>query len=712
MVPQPNDVRCHPCQYCRHVVPPLRYATPPPLPPTNQDVAFLRELILDGRWEDVEIVVAPLAGRTGFDAAGVLFAARRQRFLELFSGRLVGGSGGGSGEGGDGGGATVLSLVSALRAAEGVAPNKAAFNELTYTLTLPSVNDHPQFARWTVHSGRQAVFEVARDAFMRHYPEGLASGAGAGAGATTAAAAAAAAVPDAATLHTYLAQAAGAQAVSRVLADPRLAASLDRPLSFVPGTRNAVTLSVPAAPDPSHAQLPVTAIVDVSSAASLAAFASRWTAPAASVAPLPWPVPVVPARQGEEGSDATLRASHSHLSQSLGRMRKSMGLPPAGRRPVSPSTTADLVSLRASMAAGTLPLPPPTYDRRADHGRDRDRDRDPLEAKHDDIVLDDRMTRSVAVLESRLGRTSGGGGGAVPATPPKRSGGARPTTGTAPAAAAVGLTSPEQSVFSPGRGMDVTLGFRLDGRGRSGGAGGGGGHVSTSGGGGGGGGASLSEAEVVALRDLLRQSVSVPSPSRPTTAAAARPPTAASGAPITSHERVSAVGGRPSTASSAVPVQWDVPVHGAPSVPRGRAGAAPPDAFVPGGFMLSSSGAAGGGGDDALSTRRSTPSATPVRPTLPPSPHGVCRPPRRPSGSVPACCWAAAPGLTLRHCHSPSHPLRTPRRRCHHRRRRRRHLARQPRNCCGPAWPAWRRPSLHLTAAGAAMQMVVACTCR
>jgi hypothetical protein len=56
----------------------------------GSDLCALRSLILDGRWEDVEAVLRPLHGQPKIDTSRVLFAVRKERFLELFQGHVSG----------------------------------------------------------------------------------------------------------------------------------------------------------------------------------------------------------------------------------------------------------------------------------------------------------------------------------------------------------------------------------------------------------------------------------------------------------------------------------------------------------------------------------------------------------------------------------------------------------------------------------------------
>jgi hypothetical protein len=128
----------------------------------QEDLAFLRTLVLDGRWEEVEDIVAPLRQQPSdyFDATGVLFHLRKQRFLEMFSG--------GGRDADDGG--VVMALVAALRGVRDVARDSQAFNSLCYCLTLGSVIDHPDFKDWTPFWGRQCTWLAVRADFERVFP--------------------------------------------------------------------------------------------------------------------------------------------------------------------------------------------------------------------------------------------------------------------------------------------------------------------------------------------------------------------------------------------------------------------------------------------------------------------------------------------------------------------------------------------------------------
>ena len=101
----------------------------PPRRCCSQDLLFLRNLVLDGRWEDAQAFVKPFAAKpaaaeAGFDVGKVMFALRRQKFLELL--------GGGEAR------PEVMELVDGLKQLEPHC-SKEEFNNLCYCLTLTTL---------------------------------------------------------------------------------------------------------------------------------------------------------------------------------------------------------------------------------------------------------------------------------------------------------------------------------------------------------------------------------------------------------------------------------------------------------------------------------------------------------------------------------------------------------------------------------------------
>lgn len=103
------------------------------LPRAPQDLLFLRNLVLDGRWEDAQAFVKPFAAKpaaaeAGFDVGKVMFALRRQKFLELLGGAEAR--------------PEVMELVEGLKQLEPHC-SKEEFNNLCYCLTLTTLTGAP-----------------------------------------------------------------------------------------------------------------------------------------------------------------------------------------------------------------------------------------------------------------------------------------------------------------------------------------------------------------------------------------------------------------------------------------------------------------------------------------------------------------------------------------------------------------------------------------
>ena len=128
-------------------------ATLSPPSPRRQDLAYIRELALEGDYANLRLVLEPLKpSLTPNEAQIAAFAIGKQEFLELL---MAGGGGGGGGGGGSGGGsgdgtsssARVEELVECLKPLEGLCiPDE--FNMLCYALTLPALTDLPEYGAY------------------------------------------------------------------------------------------------------------------------------------------------------------------------------------------------------------------------------------------------------------------------------------------------------------------------------------------------------------------------------------------------------------------------------------------------------------------------------------------------------------------------------------------------------------------------------------
>ena len=221
------------------------------------DLLFVRDLVLDAQWSDLEELCSPLSsiGASSvefFDASFVLFSIRRQEFLELYHSKFTAAiAASASSVNTTPGPEDVNALIAVLRKAENVAPSRAAFNSLAYVLTLPGgIHSHPDFTGWSPHAGRLASWNSIRPNFERvfptlstpltsHHSQHISSSS------TT---------TSSQQLEQVLSLAAGATIVSRLASDPRLLSSpFPRSITYNPLTPHSIHLDVPGSVLPTEA---------------------------------------------------------------------------------------------------------------------------------------------------------------------------------------------------------------------------------------------------------------------------------------------------------------------------------------------------------------------------------------------------------------------------------------------------------------------------
>jgi WD40 repeat protein len=120
----------------------------------GQEISFLRNLVLEGAWDDVVAFLKPFEARADFDYKAALFAVKRQRFLEMISSEKLS--------------PAVVELVDGLKELEDKC-SRDEFNALCYCLTLKKLQDHPDFRNWTSYRGRLECFESLKPLFSRIY---------------------------------------------------------------------------------------------------------------------------------------------------------------------------------------------------------------------------------------------------------------------------------------------------------------------------------------------------------------------------------------------------------------------------------------------------------------------------------------------------------------------------------------------------------------
>ncbi|VVC94342.1 unnamed protein product [Leptidea sinapis] len=115
------------------------------------DVLFLRQLILDGQWDDVLEFIQPLSTLKAFEAVKFNYAILRHKYIELLCIRSEIKAYNNVEN-------IVNEVVKVLSDLEKLAPSKEEYSNLCLLLTLPSITDHAQFKKWNPSNARVQCF--------------------------------------------------------------------------------------------------------------------------------------------------------------------------------------------------------------------------------------------------------------------------------------------------------------------------------------------------------------------------------------------------------------------------------------------------------------------------------------------------------------------------------------------------------------------------
>ncbi len=115
----------------------------------SDDMLFLRQLILDGQWDDVIDFIQPLAsiGIDNFDTKAVQYLVLKHKFLELLCIKQEPGPMQNSEF-------TVDEVVKCLNSLEDLCPSKEDYSNLCLLLTLPRLSDHIEYQNWNPSNAR------------------------------------------------------------------------------------------------------------------------------------------------------------------------------------------------------------------------------------------------------------------------------------------------------------------------------------------------------------------------------------------------------------------------------------------------------------------------------------------------------------------------------------------------------------------------------
>lgn len=115
------------------------------------DVLFLRQLILDGQWDDVLEFIQPLSALKAFETDKFNYAILRHKYIELLCIRSEIKAYNNVEN-------IVEEVVKVLSELEKLASSKEEYSNLCLLLTLPSITDHAQFKKWNPSNARVQCF--------------------------------------------------------------------------------------------------------------------------------------------------------------------------------------------------------------------------------------------------------------------------------------------------------------------------------------------------------------------------------------------------------------------------------------------------------------------------------------------------------------------------------------------------------------------------
>lgn len=118
----------------------------------SDDLLFLRQLILDGQWDDALDFVQPLEDMEAFDAKRFRFSVLKHKFLELLCIRSEAGLVQSAELG-------VEEMVACLGALEQCSPSREHYNQLCLLLTFPRLCDHLDYKHWNPSNARVNCFK-------------------------------------------------------------------------------------------------------------------------------------------------------------------------------------------------------------------------------------------------------------------------------------------------------------------------------------------------------------------------------------------------------------------------------------------------------------------------------------------------------------------------------------------------------------------------
>lgn len=119
----------------------------------SDDMLFLRQLILDGQWDDVIDFIQPLGSIQDFDMKQFEYVIMKHKYLELLCIKsepsIMANYD-----------FTVEEVVKCLNSLESLCPNKDEYSKLCLLLTLPRLSSHIEYQNWNPSNARMQCFKT------------------------------------------------------------------------------------------------------------------------------------------------------------------------------------------------------------------------------------------------------------------------------------------------------------------------------------------------------------------------------------------------------------------------------------------------------------------------------------------------------------------------------------------------------------------------
>nr|XP_018911983.1 PREDICTED: WD repeat-containing protein 47 isoform X1 [Bemisia tabaci]XP_018911984.1 PREDICTED: WD repeat-containing protein 47 isoform X1 [Bemisia tabaci]XP_018911985.1 PREDICTED: WD repeat-containing protein 47 isoform X1 [Bemisia tabaci] len=136
----------------------------------SDDVLFLRQLILDGQWDDVLEFIQPLEALPAFDLRQFTYLILRHKYVELL---CIKSEASGLTENVD---SAVSEVVQVLHELEKVCASKEEHSNLCLLLTLPRLSDHLNYKDWNPSNARVQCFRQVYPLVEKFLPSDKKSG--------------------------------------------------------------------------------------------------------------------------------------------------------------------------------------------------------------------------------------------------------------------------------------------------------------------------------------------------------------------------------------------------------------------------------------------------------------------------------------------------------------------------------------------------------